>query len=275
MKKVLCTLLILAICITSSFTAFAATAGDVNSDGKINSSDALLILQYSVGSNPSGFNKNIADMNVDGKINASDALTVLQIAVGSLNPTMSKADIVKLYNDSVKKSYDQIKCTLVVSEDVDMSVNEVLTDGTEDTMLKNIFESMVDSTGEEVKYTFFKGKTLKGEKAEDIIVVNELELADIESATAVTYNGGYKLTFRFFDDEFELAEAIDVPLVFEYCTFKKTDSEMVAIIDSKGRISNIEYYSSGNMKASAKIIESTSSYMDVDFEENITYKFTY
>ncbi|MEE1066078.1 MAG: dockerin type I repeat-containing protein [Acutalibacteraceae bacterium] len=275
MKKVLCALLVLGIILTSSFTVFAATAGDVNSDGKINSSDALLILQYSVGSNPSGFNKNIADMNSDGKINASDALTVLQIAVGSINPTMSKDDIIKLYNDSVKKSYDQIKCTLVVSDDVNITVNEVLTNGVEDTMLKTLFENLTDYDNEDVKYTFYKGKTLRGEKIEDIIAYNELNLSDIESATAVAYNGGYKLTIGFFDEEIPI-DGLDIPLLFEYCTAKFKDPEIIAVIDSKGRISSIEFHASGNIKASTKASEdSPSTYMDMDFEETITNKFTY
>ena len=82
MKKLFCVLLTLGILLTSTITAFAATNGDVNSDGKLNSSDALLILQYSVGSNPKNFNKSVADMNNDSKINSSDALSVLKISVG-------------------------------------------------------------------------------------------------------------------------------------------------------------------------------------------------
>ena len=82
MKKLICCLLIFTIVITSSVMTFAKTKGDVNSDGKLNSSDALAILQYSVGSNPKKFNKNVADMNNDSKINSSDALSVLKISVG-------------------------------------------------------------------------------------------------------------------------------------------------------------------------------------------------
>jgi hypothetical protein len=51
MKKLFCVMLTLGILLTSTITAFAATKGDVNSDGKLNSSDALAILQYSVGWN--------------------------------------------------------------------------------------------------------------------------------------------------------------------------------------------------------------------------------
>ncbi|MBP3442197.1 MAG: hypothetical protein J6L62_05265 [Clostridia bacterium] len=86
MKKIFSALLVIGILLTSTFTAFAATAGDVNSDGNVNSSDALLILQHAVGANPANFNQNLADMNSDGRINSSDALIVLQIAVGLIEP---------------------------------------------------------------------------------------------------------------------------------------------------------------------------------------------
>ena len=93
MKKVLYILLIVSIILTSTFTAltgFTATMGDVNSDGRINSSDALGILKYSVGSNPSDFNAELADITGDGRINSSDALFVLQVSVGSIKlPTGS------------------------------------------------------------------------------------------------------------------------------------------------------------------------------------------
>ena len=96
MKKLFCVLLTLGILLTSTITAFAATKGDVNSDGKLNSSDALAILQYSVGSNPKKFNKNVADMNNDSKINSSDALSVLKISVGLVdgNATTLRDEII-------------------------------------------------------------------------------------------------------------------------------------------------------------------------------------
>jgi hypothetical protein len=93
MKKVLYILLIVGIILTSTFTAltgFTATMGDVNDDGRINSSDALGILQYSVGSNPKEFITDVADITGDGRINSSDALFVLQVSVGSIKlPTGS------------------------------------------------------------------------------------------------------------------------------------------------------------------------------------------
>lgn len=61
------------------------TLGDVNNDGKINSSDALLILQSAVGKITLSATQTLAaDVNKDGKINSSDALKVLQYAVGKI-----------------------------------------------------------------------------------------------------------------------------------------------------------------------------------------------
>lgn len=57
--------------------------GDVNGDGKVNSTDALLLLQHSVGERfLSEQEKEYADLNGDKKFNSTDALMILRIAVG-------------------------------------------------------------------------------------------------------------------------------------------------------------------------------------------------
>ena len=59
--------------------------GDVNSDMKVNSSDALLVLQHSVQSiKLTAAQQKLADMNSDSKINSMDALMILQKSVGSI-----------------------------------------------------------------------------------------------------------------------------------------------------------------------------------------------
>ena len=60
----------------------AYTLGDVNNDGKINSTDALLVLQYAVNTvSLDSAQQMAADVNRDGKINSTDALLILQYAV--------------------------------------------------------------------------------------------------------------------------------------------------------------------------------------------------
>ncbi|MBO5420542.1 MAG: dockerin type I repeat-containing protein [Clostridia bacterium] len=69
-------------CVAVSYAA-DVMYGDVTSDGKINSSDALAILQHSVGlSQISDENIAAADVSADMKLNSSDALLILQYAVG-------------------------------------------------------------------------------------------------------------------------------------------------------------------------------------------------
>lgn len=56
--------------------------GDVNTDGKVNSSDALLVLQYAVKLKTlTATQLMYADMNFDSKYNSTDALKILQKTV--------------------------------------------------------------------------------------------------------------------------------------------------------------------------------------------------
>lgn len=76
-------LLFSALCLNS----FAIHMGDVNKDGKVNSTDAIIILNYTTGKLSSFRNYDLADLNADGNINSADALSVLRISVGILQPT--------------------------------------------------------------------------------------------------------------------------------------------------------------------------------------------
>lgn len=277
-KKVLCTLLVLGILLASSVMAFAATSGDVNSDSKVNSTDALCILKHSVGQTPSGFNKSTADMNADGKINSIDALIVLKISVGMADQTMSKEEIVKFYNDSLKKSYEQFRCTLVISTDVDVTVNEFLMNGQENPEMTDMLENILSNTEyEDEKYTFFKGKTINGEKAEDVLASIELESSEIKSATAVKYGDGYKLTFNLFaytQSADDMAGDMTDLMGFEYATAEYPNTEIIAITDATGRISSIDINIPCNFKASTTEAE-TQINMDVSLTQTSTYTFSY
>lgn len=64
----------------------SASLGDVNKDGKINSTDSLMVLQSSVGNlKLTAEQQTLADVNKDKKINSLDALKILQYAVGIIN----------------------------------------------------------------------------------------------------------------------------------------------------------------------------------------------
>ncbi|MBP9989386.1 MAG: leucine-rich repeat protein, partial [Ruminococcus sp.] len=73
-------------CITVSSLSpfvFADSTGDVNSDGKINSSDALLVLQHTVKNiTLTETQQKLADVNKDTFVNSNDALWILEYAVG-------------------------------------------------------------------------------------------------------------------------------------------------------------------------------------------------
>lgn len=65
---------------------FKAIIGDVNSDGKINSTDALLCLQHAVGKiKLEGDTFTAADVDKNGFVNSSDALKILQFSVGKID----------------------------------------------------------------------------------------------------------------------------------------------------------------------------------------------
>lgn len=114
MKKIISVLLICMLMLSCVPTAFAASRGDVNGDGKVTSGDALAVLQYSVGQLKT-IDKAKADVNKDGAINSSDALTILQICVGIISDfEMPKTtqEIVELYNKAIKSTYGKEKMTL-------------------------------------------------------------------------------------------------------------------------------------------------------------------
>lgn len=86
MKKTVAILLAIAVAFAMSVNCFAASYGDVDGNGSINSSDALLILQSSTGkvklTSAQSFRANV---NNDSKVNSSDALLVLSRSVGLIN----------------------------------------------------------------------------------------------------------------------------------------------------------------------------------------------
>lgn len=91
MKRFISLFLVIVIALVCSMGASARLVGDVNSDSRVNSMDALLILRHSVGFDD-GFNTKYMDINGDGRINSIDALTVLMISVGKYNGDLEVED---------------------------------------------------------------------------------------------------------------------------------------------------------------------------------------
>lgn len=86
MKRIICAAIVFSIifCSLLSFSASAAVLGDVNTDGKVNSTDALIVLNYSVGKDTLSSSKRLlADYNHDNVINSADALGILTYATSN------------------------------------------------------------------------------------------------------------------------------------------------------------------------------------------------
>ena len=65
------------------WTAVYCAKGDVNANGKIESSDAILALRIAVGlMEPEPYQEYIADVSGDGMVRANDAILILRKAVG-------------------------------------------------------------------------------------------------------------------------------------------------------------------------------------------------
>lgn len=81
--SVILAVLILISTLLTGFSASAISMGDIDSNGKVTSTDAMLALQYSVGQKTLTTQQfTAADINGDKKVNSTDALLILRIATG-------------------------------------------------------------------------------------------------------------------------------------------------------------------------------------------------
>lgn len=92
LKKTVCVIVCISIVVTTlictSISSFAVanTPGDANSDGSINSFDALSIIRYVTGEvKLSDAEVVAADVNLDGAVTSLDALYVLQFSAGIID----------------------------------------------------------------------------------------------------------------------------------------------------------------------------------------------
>lgn len=83
MKKIISSVLALTMAATLAVGANATRVGDVNTDGNVDTTDALQVLQYAVGDNKT-INPRLGDMNADGRTDSTDALYILQVTIGAV-----------------------------------------------------------------------------------------------------------------------------------------------------------------------------------------------
>ena len=242
MKKFIAVLSALSLSAALTVGASAATLGDVNGDGAINSADALGVLQYSVGIENKGFIKANADVNGDGAINSSDALKILKVSVGLETIDKSKKEIVEYYNNALKKTYAQAKRAKVTTDD-------------SGTYSINGKESPIKSNPASIEAEFVNGKD------KDDFAVSlygpETKLTEkmLSSAKAEQKGGGLKITLVIKSEKVDVkSDAVNNAagaFPFESCSdgteiksftsgyVTYTGTVIEAVIDSSGRVTDL------------------------------------
>ena len=242
MKKL--TKVISAVSLAAAMTvgASAATLGDVNKDGAINSADALGVLQYSVGIENKGFDRENADVNGDGTINSSDALKILKVSVGLETIDKSKKEVVEYYNNALKKTYAQAKRAKVTTDDSGIySINGKV--------------SEIKSNPASVEAEFVNGKDKDGFAVSLYGPETKLTEDMLSSASIVKQGGNLKITLIIKSEKVDVkSDAVynaAGAFPFEYCSDKTEIKSFTsgyvtymgtiieAVADSSGRVTNL------------------------------------
>ena len=245
MKKFIAVLSALSIAAALTVGASAATLGDVNGDGAINSSDALGVLQYSVGIENKGFIKANADVNGDGTINSSDALKILKVSVGleTIGKVPStKKEIVSYYNNALNKTYAQAKRAKVTTDD-------------SGTYSINGKESPIKSNPASIEAEFVNGKDKDGFAVSLYGPETKLTEDMLSSATVKQQGGGLKITLIIKSEKVDVkkdsvynaagafpfescSDGTEIKsFTSGYVTYKGTVIE--AVTDSSGRVTDL------------------------------------
>ena len=242
MKKL--TKVISAVSLAAALTvgASAATLGDVNKDGAINSADALGVLQYSVGIENKGFDRESADVNGDGTINSSDALKILKVSVGLETIDKSKKEVVEYYNNALKKTYAQAKRAKVTTDDSGIySINGKV--------------SEIKSNPASVEAEFVNGKDKDGFAVSLYGPETKLTEDMLSSASIVKQGGNLKITLIIKSEKVDVkSDAVynaAGAFPFEYCSDKTEIKSFTsgyvtymgtiieAVADSSGRVTDL------------------------------------
>ena len=242
MKKFISVFSAVSLAAAMTVGASAATLGDVNKDGAINSADALGVLQYSVGIENKGFDRESADVNGDGTINSSDALRILKVSVGLETIDKSKKEVVEYYNNALKKTYAQAKRAKVTTDDSGIySINGKV--------------SEIKSNPASVEAEFVNGKDKDGFAVSLYGPETKLTEDMLSSASIVKQGGNLKITLIIKSEKVDVkSDAVynaAGAFPFEYCSDKTEIKSFTsgyvtymgtiieAVADSSGRVTNL------------------------------------
>lgn len=107
-RKIICAVVSLSVvlatlsCMAVSPAAADNTPGDVNSDGSVNSFDALSIVRYCTGAETlTSKEVKAADVDLDGKVTSLDALYILQFSAGIIEkyPALTGEGQIKIFGN--------------------------------------------------------------------------------------------------------------------------------------------------------------------------------
>lgn len=148
--------------------------GDVNSDGRVDSADALAVLNHCVDRKLLGPSALIAaDVNADKKVNSADALDILKYSVGLIErfkadetAEPNESEIVEMINAAVKKVEEE-QPSYLHKEKVSSTAESVKVSGPSSLLIsKEKLKQLEDQTKADKSYNKTYNKIVR-QKSED------------------------------------------------------------------------------------------------------------
>lgn len=148
--------------------------GDVNSDGRVDSADALAVLNHCVDRKLLGSSALIAaDVNADKKVNSADALDILKYSVGLIErfkadetAEPNESEIVEMINAAVKKVEEE-QPSYLHKEKVSSTAESVKVSGPSSLLIsKEKLKQLEDQTKADKSYNKTYNKIVR-QKSED------------------------------------------------------------------------------------------------------------
>lgn len=214
-KKICSFALAAGMAVSSISMATAADVrykGDIDNNGSVDSNDALGILMDIVSGEDSKLDLKLADLDLDSAITTKDALAVLQTVIGQLEPVpveeeeeedpvlkYSKEEIVKFYNDALKKSYSQ-KVKIDKDELTDIKISDM-----KPSAAKSLVNSIISSNAKTEK----SSETIDNcpSYAATFLVPAELEANGVSVVSISKSENGYKVEIKLVEEKVDYKTA--------------------------------------------------------------------